>query len=116
MTQSERRLGSVGELTPERLRELAEIAEAEAETRHGSLMLELIDHINAQAEELIRLRRKLMDASDALTWMGNKVTEALHALTSEPGSENNPKGALDILYAAYRRYHDDLKGQVTDGA
>jgi len=78
-------------LTPERLREFAEIAEAEAETRHGRLMLELIDH---------------------LTWMGNKVTEALHAL----GTENNPKKALDILYAAYRRYHDELKGKVTDCA
>lgn len=72
---SERRLGSVGELTLERLRELAEIAEA-------------------------------------LTWMGNKVTEAFHAL----GSEDNPKEALDILYAAYRRYHDELKGRVTNCA
>ena len=115
MTQdgvSERRLASVGELTPERLRELAEIAEAEAETRHGRLMLELSDHIDAQADELIRMRRKLVDASEALTWMGNKVTEALHAL----GSESNPKKALDILYAAYRRYHDELKGQVTNCA
>jgi len=65
-------------------------------------------------DEIESLRRKLVDASDALIWMGNKVTEALHALTSEPGSENNPKGALDILYAAYRRYHDELKGRVTN--
>ena len=71
----ERQCRGVSEMTPDRLRELAEIAEA-------------------------------------LTWMGNKVTEALHAL----GSENNPKKALDILYAAYRRYHDELKGRVTNCA
>ena len=72
----------------------------------------LQDVIDVQADELIRLRRKLVDASDALTWMGNKVTEAFHVL----GSEDNPQEALDILYAAYRRYHDELKGRVTDGA